>query len=110
MDGGPCPVALLKKICVGRMTKREEPVFLQTDGRALNYTQVSDVLTVLCTHFGLDRKFYTPHSLRIGAATDAYLQGLSLFTIMVKFNWKSKRTAMGYIRTGNEDLEKFENS
>ena len=107
-DGGPCAVMMLKEVCRGRMGRFSEPVFLQSPGLAINYKQVSDVLTALCVYFGLDRRYYTPHALRIGAATDAHMKGVSLFRIMVDYNWKSRKVAMGYIRVDNEDLEKFE--
>ena len=107
-DGGPCPVELMKKICKNRMDKHNEPVFTLNDGRAWDYDTISSVLKGYCTYFGLDPKYYTSHALRIGGATDLFEQGKTLQQIMIAFNWKSKRVAMGYIRVENPDLEKFE--
>ena len=107
-DGGPCPVLMLRDICRGRMLKFEEPVFLQNNGLAINYKQVCEMLELLCETFGLDPRAYKPHSFRIGGATDEYLAGVSVDRIMIHFGWESKKVAKGYIRTENDDLEKFE--
>ena len=77
------------------------------DGLAMGYKNISLVLSGVSKQFGLEPKYYTTHALRIGAATDAFLQGKSIEQIMIMFNWKSRKTARGYVRPNNPDFEKF---
>lgn len=49
---------------------------------------------------GFANAIYTPHSLRHGHASEAFLAGASLETIMARGRWASVNTARYYIQTG----------
>ena len=57
---------------------------------------------------GLDPKYYPPHSLRIGEATDQNMRGVPLEQTMKFIKWKNRKSAMTYIRPDNEDFIKFQ--
>lgn len=103
IDEGPCPVELLRSICVGRMTQSNDPVFEVAPSQGFSYHEVSQVLTILAKGLGLDPQIYTSHALRIGGATDEHKQGKTLVQIQKQFNWKSKKSALRYIRPFNPD-------
>ena len=101
-----CPVHLVWDIYKSRVHMPDDALFKKSDDTELTYNAISCVLAILCQVFGLEVASYTTHSLRIGGATDAHMQGLTLPQIMIKFNWKSRKTAMRYIRP-NDDVEMF---
>lgn len=52
------------------------------------------------TWLGFANPIYSPHSLRHGHASEAFLSGSSLETIMARGRWASVHTARYYIQTG----------
>ena len=52
-----------------------------------------------CAKLGLCEK-YVPHSLRHGAATRAFQQGVKLEDIMLRGRWASSKSARTYIQSG----------
>jgi integrase len=59
-----------------------------------------------CGLLGLDSSF-TPHSLRHGAATTAFLNGVSLETIMQMGRWRQSTSTAHYVQTGRALLLKM---
>ena len=57
---------------------------------------------------GLDYKYYPPHSLRIGEATDQNMRGIPIEQTMKFIKWKNRKSAMTYIRPDNEDFIRFQ--
>ena len=86
----PCPVAALDKMYDAR--KSDDPdacVF-----PAVNYKKVAEVLR---KHSPTGQRL-TPHSIRIGAATDVKDAGLSERVLQAKGNWATPQSANRYVR------------
>ena len=104
----PCPVHELASLLRKRPNdKGHEALFLMENGYPVSYYRLRKILQVICTGFDLDWHYYTPYCLRIGEATDRTLRGEPLEKTMKFVNWKSKKSAMVYIRPDNEDFVKF---
>ena len=86
---------------------QHEALFLNPNGYPITYNQWSKILQVLCRAIGIDPKYYTSHSLRIGEATDRSMRGESIERIMKFIGWKHRKSAMIYIRPDNPDFVKF---
>ena len=103
-----CPVHLTWNIYKGRRNKPNDALFLKSNGQAMTYSAISAVLASICTTYKLDPRYYTTHSLRIGAATDAFQQGWTIARIMLAYYWKSRKTVMRYIRVNEDDAMRFQ--
>ena len=103
----PCPVHELAKLLKNRMHNDEQALFVMDNGFPVSYYRLRQIMKILSTGFGLDWHYYTPYCLRIGEATDRTLRGEPLEKTMKFVNWKSKKSAMVYIRPDNEDFVKF---
>ena len=64
-------------------------------------------MKILCDAVDIDHRYYTPHAIRIGEATDRNISGEPIERTMKFVNWKSRESAMVYIRPDNEDFAKF---
>ena len=105
---GPCIVHELADYLKDRIGNGPEGLFLLPNGFPVTYTILHDILKELCGMVGLDWHYYTPHALRIGEATDQNMRGVPLEKTMKFVNWKSRKSAMIYIRPDNEDFVKFQ--
>ena len=107
---GLCPVHELLEYLQGRLdgTHENEALFLLPNGFPVTYRKLRKILVLLCELVNLDWHYYTPHALRIGEATDRNIGGESLERTMKYIGWRSKRSAMIYIRPDNPDFVKFE--
>ena len=54
------------------------------------------VLDVLCEEFFLDRRFYTPYCLGVGAACEDWWNDASKTAIMAKYGWQSQSSCDRY--------------
>ena len=88
-------------------TRRTGPLFLLPDGSPVTYFHLKETLASLAELFDLDKRYYTPHCLRIGRATELHLLGWSLPRIMKFMGWTSRKSAMKYIRPNNPDFVMF---
>jgi hypothetical protein len=61
----------------------------------------------LCKQVGLDPACYALHSPRVGATTDAHMQGVPGNVIDFRGRWKSKSSKKRYCRPTIEDLLKL---
>ena len=104
---GPCPVHELAKLLQDRRAEPEEALFLLANGFPVTYYRLKKIMQLLCQGFDLEWQYYTPYCLRIGEATDRNMRGESLERTMKFVNWKSRKSAMTYIRPDNEDFVKF---
>ena len=93
-----CPVKLMKAYLEIRQ-KSSQCLFIHYGGAPLTRYQFQGVLKRAAAMLGWNTSTHTSHSFRIGAATTAALNGLSLECIKAKGRWKSK-AAQGYIRPG----------
>ena len=103
----PCGVHLLWDICKDRLNRPYEPVLLTSNGSRFKYNDMIKELDVLCYEFFLDRKYYTPYCLRVGAACEDWWQGASKDSIMSKYGWRSQSSCDRYLRETNVDLARF---
>ena len=107
-DRGPCAVHEMAALLKDRMNEGSEALFLMDNGFPVTYNVLRKILKTLCEAIGLDPRYYTPHSLRIGCATDMSMEGVPIEIIMKFINWKSRKSAMIYIRPDNEDFIRFQ--
>ena len=107
-DDRHCAVHKLLDLIKYRLNNKTEALFLLDNGFPVTYTVLRRVLKVLVESVGLDYRYYTPHALRIGEATDRNMRGEPLEVTMKFINWKSRKSAMVYIRPDNEDFVLFE--
>ena len=73
----------------------------------MTYKDLMDMLERLCELSGFERQYYTTHALRIGEATDRSMRGEPIESIMKFVGWRSRKSAMIYIRPDNPDLVIF---
>ena len=106
---GPCPVHELAQLLKSRHGEPYEALFWLENGFPVTYYRFKKVMKILCEAHGLEWQYYTPYCLRIGEATDRSMRGESIERIMKFVNWKSRKSAMTYIRPDNEDFVKFAN-
>ena len=102
-----CAVHALWDICKDRLDHKEEALFLLPDGFPVTYNVLRKILKILCDAVGIDHRYYPTHSLRIGEATDQSMRGRPIELIMKFIQWKSRESAMIYIRPDNVDFIKF---
>lgn len=103
----PCAVHLLWDICRLRLNRPYEPILLKKNGSRFKYQDMIRVLDSLCYEFFLDRKYYTPYCLRVGAACEDWWRGVSKMDIMAKYGWASQSSCDRYLRETNVDLVRF---
>ena len=103
----PCGVHLLWDICKHRLDKPREPVLLKSNGCRFKYNDMIDVLDNLCYEYFLDRRYYTPYCLRVGAACEEWWKGRSKSAIMAKYGWRSQSSCDRYLRETNIDTARF---
>lgn len=65
-----------------------------------SYSQLSDDLKACSTYFGHQSHHYTLHSLRHGGATNDFLSGVPLDSIILKGRWAQMRTCKRYLQAG----------
>ncbi len=90
-----CPVVLLRRYLVLRGTAKG-PLFVKPSGYPLSYKEFYAIFQCLMACLGLPGK-YSPHSLRIGAATHAAATGCSDAQIRLYGRWNSV-AFLNYIR------------
>ena len=103
----PCAVHYLWDICKDRLDRSYEPVLLTQSGSRFKYKDMIRVLDVLCDEFFLDRRFYTPYCLRVGAACEDWWNNAPKSAIMTKYGWQSQSSCDRYLRETNVDLVRF---
>ena len=103
-----CAVHALYLICKERLKRKKQALFLLPNGFPVTYNIYRQILKVLCDAVGIDHHYYTPHALRIGEATDRSMRGDSIESIMKFIQWKTRESAMIYIRPNNVDFVKFQ--
>ena len=103
----PCAVHLLWNICKHRLNRPYEPVLLLANGSRFKYHDMIKILDNLCYEFFLDRQYYTPYCLRVGAACEDWWQGATKASIMSKYGWQSQSSCDKYLRVTNVDLARF---
>ena len=79
-----------------------------SDGAVFGFSAASfrRVFKRTCAALALDPSF-TPHSLRHGAATAAFMSGVSLETIMQLGRWRQSTSTAHYVQTGRALLLKM---
>jgi len=87
-DGHLCPTLALKEFLRIR-PQSDGPLFIHFDLKPLTKAQVGRVLKLGVETIGLVPAEFTPHSLRIGAATSAAIRGVPEETIKEMGRWKS---------------------
>jgi len=76
----------------------DAPAFRHRDGRPITQEDVAAAVAAAARACSAPPEKFGTHSLRIGAATAAYRQGLSLTWIMQQGFWKSKKGLLRYLR------------
>ena len=103
----PCPVHALKAVIYNRIGNGDDGLFVDDKGYVISYYKLGKLMKLLCNSFNLNWHYYTPYCLRIGEATDRTLRGDPIEKTMKFVNWKSRKSAMVYIRPDNPDFVKF---
>ena len=103
-----CAVCETYALVKHRFDRPHEGLFLLSNGFPVTYSIWRKLLKSLVEAIGLDYKYYPPHSLRIGEATDQNMRGVPLEQTMKFIKWKNRKSAMTYIRPDNEDFIKFQ--
>ena len=103
-----CAVCETYELVKCRMDQVHEGLFLLDNGFPITYNIWRKLLKELVLSIGLDPKYYPPHSLRIGEATDQNMRGVPIEQTMKFIKWKNRKSAMTYIRPDNEDFIKFQ--
>lgn len=78
------------------------PAFMDASGRPVHAADISSALSLAASAVGLTAR-YTPHSLRIGAATAAFRMGMPEARIMQQGMWKTAEGFRRYTRGFPED-------
>ena len=103
-----CAVCETYNLVKDRMDQKHEGLFLLNNGFPITYNIWRKLLKALVEAIGLDSKYYPPHSLRIGEATDRNMRGEPIEQTMKFIKWKNRKSAMTYIRPDNEDFVRFQ--
>ena len=103
-----CAVCETYRLVKDRLDHTHEGLFLLDNGFPVTYNIWRKLLKSLVESIGLDPRYYPPHSLRIGEATDQNMRGVPLEQTMKFIKWKNRKSAMTYIRPDNEDFIKFQ--
>ncbi|XP_071123182.1 uncharacterized protein [Mytilus edulis] len=92
-----CPVQLMSDYIAMRH-KDDGHLFCHANMKTLTRYQFSNILKKTLAFLGHNPSEFNTHSLRIGAATQSFLDGLDENSIKLKGRWKSA-AYKGYIRT-----------
>ena len=103
-----CAVCETYQLVRDRLDHVHEGLFLLDNGFPITYYIWRKLLRTLVESIGLDPKYYPPHSLRIGEATDQNMRGVPIEQTMKFIKWKNRKSAMTYIRPDNEDFIRFQ--
>ncbi|XP_031758455.1 uncharacterized protein LOC116410934 isoform X1 [Xenopus tropicalis] len=95
IQGHACPVQLISTFAALRSAGTN--FLVHEDSSPLTRYQFSRLFNRCLEHLGLEKKEFGTHSFRIGAATEACLQGLSESSVKSVGRWKSNCFA-AYIR------------
>ena len=93
--------------------KPNDPLLINEMGRPLQYGMLNDFLYKGITKMSeatgipLDTKYYTPHCLRVGGATDLARSGVDPFRIEQFGRWRTTCWANIYIQTDFIDLARL---
>jgi hypothetical protein len=109
-----CPVSAMVKFLSMRLragvsVNSEEWLFLNKNGKPLQYLEMLGGLRHVLRELGVQPMDYGTHSLRIGAATLAARMGVPDSVIQKMGRWDST-CYLRYIRTSDEDLLKASSS
>ena len=100
--GGPaCPVALFSRYWKDTAHLDGATPLLRrhrNTSKLVTRVEVSDVLKRHAKALGLDSRFISAHSLRVGAATALASAGLSLCDLLLAGRWVSEQSALVYLR------------
>lgn len=100
--GGPgCPVALFRRYWDATAHLNGGAPLLRrhrNTSKLVTRKEVSDVLKRHATLLGLDSRFISAHSLRVGAATTLASAGLSMCDLLLAGRWVSEQSALVYLR------------
>ena len=91
-----CAVALLLRY-LQHFPAKSGPLFQWHNGSPVTYRYMAGILARIVTFLGYDTRLFKPHSFRIGAATTAFMQGMSEEEIQRLGRWKSNAVS-NYIR------------
>ena len=98
-----CPfTSMLRFLAIRPMSAPNDPLFRTTEGQPMTRAWFAAKLKELCQSEGLETARYTPHSLRIGAATSAALLVPSA-TIQSLGRWSSA-AYVRYIRFSRPEI------
>ena len=102
-----CVVHLVRPLVRHRLKQPTEPLFLKPNGQIFDTSAMRALLKLLCDKFELDKHFYTPYCLRVGAACETWWNTGNLWLVMQRYYWKTSTSCRKYLRSGNIDLYKF---
>ena len=98
---------IIRKLVRHRLEKTSEALFLKPNGKIFDALAMRAVLKELCEEFDLNKKFYTPYCMRIGAACEDWWSTGDLWLIMNRYHWLSASSCRKYLRVSNVDLYRF---
>jgi len=88
-DNVLCPVAAILEYLI-RRGNHPGPLFVLQDGRPLSRSMLVEKVRQALRRAGIDASEYNGHSFRIGAATTAAAQGISVPLIKTLGRWRSE--------------------
>ena len=92
-----CPVKALK--CYLKLRGSESgPLFLLSNGKPVTSCMFATRFKAVLRWVGLSTRFYKGHSFRIGACSEAILQGVPQDSVMALGRWSSRSAFKRYIR------------
>ena len=105
VDSKYCPACAAIKLIQDRNDK-DEALFLNDVGRPFTYKDVHQMMEKIAIALNLNPRYYRPHCLRVGGATDLYQEyGKSIDWIMLNCNWAARRTVLErYLKLVNPDV------
>lgn len=97
-----CPVQALTEYRALRSSKAG-PLFMFLDSQPVSSRYFTEIFNLCLSYLSLDKKCFKPHSFRIGAATHAFVRGVSMDKIQQMGRWKSQ-AFRSYIRVNTVRL------
>ena len=101
MGGSGCPVALFRRYWEATSHLSGEAPLLRRardTSKLVTRAEVSAALKSHAAELGLDSRFISSHSLRVGAATALASAGLSMCDLLLAGRWVSEQSALVYLR------------